>query len=533
MFDRRLRSCTLIVLSAALIAGLAACAAVDDRPEAEEPVPDDVPIVPRETLFSDPERSLVRISPDGGFLAYIAPVDGVRNVWVAPTDDPDEAEPVTFVDDRDIADYSWAATGEHIIYSRDEDGDENFRLYSVEIASGDGDNTDSDPSEYEPVGLTPTEGVQARVQATSPDHPETIVVRLNEHDPQLHDLYKIDITSGERELLYENEGFVSFLLDHDYELRYGQAPAPGGGSQIMERVNGEWELYADLSLEDDLTTATIGVNAAGDTLYMIDSRDRETAALTATEVETGESEVLFEDERADVSDAMPHQESGEVQAAASNYKRTEWTVLDEAIADDIDRLQTEIDGEVEVLSRTEDDRKWLMAGIVDDGPVEYFLYDREELDFLFTNEPALEEKPLAPMHALTIEARDGLEMVSYLTLPPWTDPAGDGVPEEPVPMVLQVHGGPWARDNWGFNPTHQWLANRGYAVLSVNFRGSIGFGTEFFNAGNKEWGAAMHDELIDAVDWAVEAGIAHDFERSSLSIEEGLDYVPGVEEALE
>ncbi|MFP4644766.1 MAG: S9 family peptidase, partial [Spirochaetales bacterium] len=477
---------------------------------------EEVPIIPRETLFSDAERSRVRMSPDGEFLAYIAPVDGVRNVWVAPTDDPDEAEPVTFVDDRDIADYSWAATGEHIIYSRDNGGDENFRLYSVEIASDHGEESDNDPSDYERVSLTPAEDVQARVEAVSPDQPETIVVGLNERDPQLHDLYEVDITSGDRELLYENDGFTGFLLDNDYELRYAQAPASGGGMQIMERTEGDWEVYADVSLEDAITTSPVGVNAAGDTLYMIDSRDRETAALTETDVKSGESEVLFEDERADVSDAMSHPETGEVQAAASTYKRTEWHVIDEAISEDIDLLQSEIDGEVEVLSRTEDDRKWLVAGIVDDGPVEYYLYDRNELEFLFTNEPDLEDEPLASMHPLTIETRDGLEMVSYITLPPWSDRDDNGVPDEPLPMVLQVHGGPWARDNWGLNATHQWLANRGYAVLSVNFRGSTGFGKEFLNAGNKEWGAAMQDDLIDAVDWAVDEGIA-DEDRLAIS----------------
>ncbi len=514
MLVRFSRHCGSILLFTLLGAVLAACAGVDDRDHADEFEEDNVPIIPRETLFSDPERSRVRMSPDGELLAYIAPLDGVRNVWVAPVDEPDEAEPVTFVDDRDIADYRWAWTGEHIIYSRDDDGDENFRLYSVEIASDHGGETD--PRDYDRVGLTPEKDVQARIQAVSPDHPETIVVGLNERDPQLHDLYTVDITSGERELLYQNEGFVGFLLDHDYQLRYGEAPAPDGGSQIMERAGDDWELYADVPLEDDITTGTVGVNAAGDTLYMIDSRNRDTAALTATEVETGDSEVLFEDERADVSEALPHPETGEVQAAASNYKRTEWTVLDDAIAEDIELLESEIEGEIEVLTRTEDDSTWLVAGIVDDGPVEYYLYDGDELEFLFTNEPELENEPLAPMHALTIETRDGLEMVSYLTLPAWTDSAGDGVPDEPVPMVLQVHGGPWARDTWGLNPTHQWLANRGYAVLSVNFRGSTGFGTEFLNAGNKEWGAAMQEDLIDAVEWAVEAGVA-DEDRIAVS----------------
>lgn len=467
---------------------------------------EEVSLIPRDVLFDDPERSGVRLSPDGEYISYLAPVDGVRNVWVAPREEPDNARPVTEVSDRDIADYRWAMTGEHVLYSRDSGGNENFRIFSVHV------ETD------ERVALTPEEGVQARFELISPDHPEQIAVGLNERDPQLHDLYRIDITTGERELIYENEGFVSFLLDYDFNVRFGEAPAPGGGSTIMQREDGQWEEYAEVSLEDNLTTSTVGVDADGETLYMIDSRERDTAALTATDMATDETEVLYESPRADVSDALSDPETGRVQAAASNYKKPRWHTVDDGIESDLERLQEIADGEVEVLTRTLDDDLWLFADIVDDGPVEYYLYDRDEAEFLFTNEPRLEDQPLVPMHALTIETRDGLEMVSYLTLPPGVSgndrAEGDGedevfdAPEDPLPMVLSVHGGPWGRDAWGLDPTHQWLANRGYAVLSVNFRGSTGFGKEFLNAGNLEWGEDMHDDLIDGVEWAVEQGIA-------------------------
>jgi len=358
--------------------------------------------------------------------------------------------------------------------------------------------------------LTPSSGVQARLVAASPRHPEEIVVGLNDRVPQLHDLYRVHLITGERELLYRNEGLLGFLLDDDYRLRFGFAPTPDGGLLILARVGDTWQPFAAISMEDSLTTGPIALDPTGTRLYMIDSRGRDTAALTVQDLETGAVEVLYADPRADVSDVLVHPTERTVQAAASTYERRTWKVLDERIADDLAYLAGVAHGEMDVVSRSLDDRTWIVAFVVDNGPVRYYRYDRgaRQATFLFTNRSALEGLPLARMHPVIIPARDGLPLVSYLTLPPWHEPAGGIRPAEPLPMVLEVHGGPWARDEWGYNAIHQWLANRGYAVLSVNFRGSTGFGKAFLNAGNREWGAKMHDDLVDAVRWAVENGIA-------------------------
>jgi len=263
-------------------------------------------------------------------------------------------------------------------------------------------------------------------------------------------------------------------------------------------------------MEDMLTTSAVGFDKTGRVLYLIDSRDRNTAALVSLDLDTGELTLIGEDPRADISGAMVHPSEKTVQAVAFTYERKHWQILDESISEDLAYLRTVADGDAEVTSRTLDDKYWMVAYLMDDGPVRYYRYDREaqEAQFLFTHQSELEGWSLAKMHPVVIKSRDGLNLVSYYTLPVGSDNDGDARPDEPLPMVLYVHGGPWGRDVWGYNSVHQWLANRGYAVLSVNFRASTGFGKAFINAGNKEWGGKMHDDLIDAVDWAIAEGIA-------------------------
>lgn len=463
------------------------------------PGPDDVPLIPRAVLFGNPDRASVQISPDGRMLSYLAPVDGVLNVWVAPLDDIAAARPVTSDTDRGIRSYFWGYTDRHILYAQDKGGDENWRIFSVDLETGD--ETD----------LTPFENVAARVQQVSPNHPEEILVAINNRTPMLHDIYRANIRSGELSLVQENPGFMGFVTDDAYRVRYASRFTPDGGTELlMPDGDGGWDVFERIPMEDTMGTSPRGFDRAGRVLYMSDSRGRDTAALFAADTETGERRLLAEDERADAGGVLAHPRTGKLQAVSFNYKRVEWRILDESIRDDFDFLGRRLDGEVVIAGRSQDDTDWIVADRRDDGPVRYYHYDRAkgDLRFLFNSRDALEGLPLAPMRPVVIEARDGLAMVSYLTLPVWSARSGDAVPAEPLPMVLNVHGGPWARDSWGYNPVHQWLANRGYAVLSVNFRGSTGFGKDFLNAGNLEWGRAMHDDLIDAVYWAAEAGIA-------------------------
>ncbi len=482
--------CILIVaLMASLMAGCG---------KAEEPTPAPE-LIPRQVLFGNPDKSLVHLSPDGTKISYLAPVDGVMNVWVGPADDPTAAKPVTNDTLSGINVYSWTYTSEHILYLQDQLGNENWRIYSL--------NLETD----ETIDLTPLEGVQARLQAFSPKFPNEIIVGLNDRVPQLYDLYRINIDTGERTLILENEGFTSFLFDIDFNVRLaGGMTSDGGMEYFSPTKEGGWEPFMQIPMEDVLTTSPVWFDKTGTILYMIDSRGRDTSALFALDMDTGEQTLIAEDPRVDLSDVMVHPTERNVQAVAFTYERKRWQVIDESIAEDLAYLSTVADGEVEVVDRTLDDRYWMVAYLLDDGPVQYYRYGREaqEAQFLFTNQEVLEGLPLAKMQPVVIKSRDGLNLVSYYTLPVGSDSDGDARPDEPLPMVLVPHYSPWECDNWGYNDIHQWLANRGYVALSVNFRSSTGFGKAFINAGNLEWGGKMHDDLIDAVDWAIQEGIA-------------------------
>jgi len=462
----------------------------------QESGPQDRALIPREVLFGNPDRAGVRISPDGRRLSYLASNEGVLNVFVAPIDDPSRSRPVTSDRGRGVREYFWSTGSEHIVYLIDEGGDENWRLVSVEVDSG------------RTVDLSPKSGVQARIQQISVKHPHEILIALNDRDPRFHDLYRVDVRSGERELVQRNDRFSQFVTDDDLAVRFAFEYTPDGGRDMFQKSGGAWRRFMRIGPEDALSTSVVGF--AGPTMYMIDSRGRDTSALIAMNLETGEERLLHSDPSADVSSVLTHPTERRVDAVSSEYTRERWVALDPAMERDLRNLRRITEGDFIVTSRTTDDALWTVAFILDDGPIRYHLYDRRtgRAEYLFPSRAALEKVKLAPMRPRVIEARDGLELVSYLTLPLGTDRDGDGVPSEPLPMVLLVHGGPWARDTWGYDPHHQWLANRGYAVLSVNFRGSTGFGKAFTNAGNLEWGAAMHDDLLDAVAWAVNERIA-------------------------
>ncbi len=477
--------------------------------------PKEEALIPRADLFGNPEKASLRISPDGAYISYLAPVEGVLNVWIAPADNPTDAKAVSKDTYRGIRTHFWSYTGKHLLYLQDEGGDENMMLHCVNVETGEDVNlTPYDEildAEGNPIMLPSGKKMRPRtqIQELSPETPEVILVGLNKRDPQWFDLYRLNILSGEMEMVQMNEGFAGFVTDESYAVRFASKMTPDGGTAYFVPDGDGWKPYMEVSAEDLMTTGIMGFNKDGSTLYMRDSRGRNTAALFAINMETGESTELASHDKADVSGIISHPATHEVQAVSANYDRISWQVLDDDIQPDLDYLNSLVDGELSITSRTLDDKHWTVAFITDDGPVRYYLYDREarNAEFLFTNRASLENLPLSKMNPVLIPTRDDLELVCYLTLPSWMDSDNDGRPTEAVPMVLFVHGGPWARDSWGYNPYHQWLANRGYAVLSVNYRGSTGFGKHFVNASNLEWAGKMHDDLLDAVDWAIDEGI--------------------------
>ncbi len=452
------------------------------------------PLVPRQVLFGNPERVSPRISPDGSRLAWIAPDEGVLNVWVGAVGAAlDQAKAVTEDRDRGIRSFFWAHDNSHLLYVQDVGGDEDWHLFSVDLDAG----TTQD--------LTPFDGVQAQVEETDKRFPDTILVGLNRDNPELHDVYRLDLPTGELTKIVENPGFIGFLADADFKVRAGIAPQPDGGMVLMVRETDEdeWRELLQWGQDDSLTTSPVAFTLDGAGLLMISSVGANAGRLVRLDIATGETTVIAEDPQYDVAGVRLHPDTREPQAVTYIRERASYDILDPEIAADAEALFAVDPGDLTLTGHDDTDRHWLAAYMNDDGPVRYYAYDRDSLaaTFLFEHQPALSQYELAKMEPFSYTARDGLTIHGYLTFP-----AGEG--RENLPTVLNVHGGPWARDTWGYDPEAQWLANRGYLSVQVNFRGSTGYGKDFVNAGDKEWGAKMHDDLLDAVDWVVDEGYA-------------------------
>jgi dipeptidyl aminopeptidase/acylaminoacyl peptidase len=324
-------------------------------------------------------------------------------------------------------------------------------------------------------------------------------------------VHRLDLASGKLTLVRQNdEGYAGFVPDWNLGLAFGIRQRPDGGFAI-DRFDGEGKPkpFATIPLDDNFTTGMLGVTADGRTAYMYDSRERDTAALVAIDLASEKPTVLAQHPKADIGGTLRDPLTGVVEAYSANYLKSEWTAIGDTLKDDVAFLDREARGEWNVVSWSHDKRLWTLSIDRVTEPVAFWLYDRsaKKLAKLFTARPELEGRRLAPMHPVEIKSRDGLTLVSYLSLPPGSDANHDGRPDKPLPMVLNVHGGPWARDDFGYDPEAQWLANRGYATLQVNYRGSTGFGKKFTNAGNREFAGRMHEDLIDAVNWAIAQGI--------------------------
>ena len=494
-----------LTVAAAMLVLLAACgkpsteaepSTTPAQPSAEASTTGPVGLIPRDTLFGNPDRTIARISPDGAYVSWLAPKDGVMNIWVAPADDAENPKAITNDTYRGIRTYFWAPNSNFIYYVQDDGGDENFHVFSSNIATG------------EVVDLTPVkEGARATIEAVSSQRPDHIVVGINERDPQIFDLYLVDVTTSERELLMENPGYAAWVIDNGLEPRFGFQPTPDGGGNVVDM---DGELFAVIPPEDFLTTQTMGFNASNDALYLLDSRGRDTAALTRVSIESGEVELLAENADADITGTLTDARTFEPVAYNFDYLKSTWKPLNDDIAADLEALTAALPGSLTIVATTDDMSTWVVHEDSSDKPGAYYLFDSENdtVELMVVERSALAEHRLAAMQPVQIAARDGLELVSYLTLPLGSDADGDGRPEEALPMILAVHGGPWARDQYGYHPWHQWLANRGYAVLSVNYRGSTGFGKEFTRAAIGEFAGKMHDDLVDGVQWAIDEGIA-------------------------
>jgi dipeptidyl aminopeptidase/acylaminoacyl peptidase len=456
-----------------------------------------VELIPRNVLFGNPERSSPQISPDGSRLAWIAPRDGVLNVWVAPVG-PDgtdfgAARAVTEDTDRGIRVFDWARDGRYLLYLQDVGGDENWRLYDVDLAT------------MARRDLTPFDEINADIIATSKRRPTEVLVGINHDNPQLHDVYRLDLTTGSLVKEITNPGYAGWLADEDLIVRCALAPVPDGSFDLLVRDDegSQWRKLLTIPAEDATSADVLSFSGDGGSLLMISAADANAGRLTRIDLATGTATVLAEDPAADVSDVMLHPDTRDPQIAMIGYERMSYVVLDPSVETDLKAVRALHPGDPMFTGRDEADATWLVGFTNDTGPIPYFLYNRATRSgrLLFEHRPALSRYELAPMEPFSYTARDGLVIHGYVTFPP-------GLGRTGLPAVLNVHGGPQVRDVWGYNAEAQWLANRGYLCVQVNYRGSTGYGKAFVAAGDREWGGKMHDDLIDAVDYVVGQGWA-------------------------
>ncbi|HWT04901.1 MAG TPA: alpha/beta fold hydrolase, partial [Xanthomonadales bacterium] len=451
-------------------------------------------LIPRDVLFGNPEKAAPWLSPDGTRIAYLAPHEGTLSVWVRTIGENDDDRLVASDPHRPIRNAFWTPDGTRVLYLQDARGDENFHLFAADPDGGG-----------EPVDLTPYEGTLVQLQSLDLHRPDVILIAMNRRDPQLFDVYRLDPRTGEVALDTENPGNVSaFADDADMIVRAGVIQHAEASCEIIVRddASAPWRTLARFDAADGTPDLT-GFSPDGAALLAITSADANAARLVRFDVATGVRTDVMGDPNYDIAEVAFSPRTKAPVAASVVGDRVGWTVLDPAYADDFTALAAQVPGDLGIASTDRDDRVWLVSSIVDDGSRSYWTYDRgtRRAAKIIATRPALDRYTLAPMTPIRYPARDGLTIHGYLTTPP-------GVAAQGLPAVLLVHGGPWVRDAWGFNPYAQWLANRGYAVLQPNFRGSSGYGKAHLNAGDREWAGAMHTDLLDAKDWLVAQGIA-------------------------
>jgi len=483
--------------------GLAASVAGCGRaPTAPEVAPSTSRLLSRADLFGDPMRSSGQVSPRGDAVAFLAPRDGVMNLWVLSVGALDEARALTDERDSGVRQFMWAADNTTLVYAQEDGAGRAARLFAVDAGGG------------APRPLTP-ENAQAEILGVRAADPGAVIVTLNTRDRDWPDVFRIDLATGERTQLLRNDGgFTRFILDRGGAVRLGVRRLPGGAGEVAARADdGAWRVVAAIPFEDALSSTPIAMDGDGRSFLMFDSAGRDRTALVRVDLETGSKTVVGESERADVIDVWLDPATNAPEAFATEYLRREWRALLPETQADLDFLDAQLANDFQVVSRSQDDARWIVVEEGPTAPPRSYLYDRlardgRQLSLLFRHRPAIEGASLQPTTPIEIAARDGLTLVSYLTLPAGADENGDARPEQPTPLVITALPAPWGRESFGFNPLHQWLASRGYAVMSVNTRGSSGFGKAFLNAANGEWGRRVQDDLRDAAGWAIDNGIA-------------------------
>lgn len=459
-------------------------------------------IIPRAVLFGNAAIESPRLSPDGTRLLYLAPHEGKLSVWTRAVHRRDERL-VVHDAARPILWAGWQGDGQHVLYLQDRAGDENYRLFQVDLEGGT-------PRDITPRGAGVSDAPIAHVRAMplgiDPRFPHEALVTANARDPRVLDVHRVNFVTGAAVLDTENPGDVlRWRADHEMLVRAAVTQLADGSFEIRVRDSdtaAPWRALDTIPFADGLPQL-VAFSPDGTALYVITAKDANAHRLVRYTLATGVSTIVYEDARYDVERTYLDHGTREIVAVGVLKERLEWTALASAFADDLEALRSARDGDFTFESASANGDSMIVRYQSDVEPGWFHLHERSarEITPLFSSQPALRGYQLAPMQPVSLLARDGLELHGYLTLPSDVEPRA-------LPTVLYVHGGPWHRDRWEYEPIVQWLANRGCAVLQVNFRGSTGYGKAFLNAGNRQWAAAMRTDLLDARAWAIATGYA-------------------------
>lgn len=466
------------------------------------------PIIDREVFFGDPEIASGRISPDGKYISFLKTYKGHLNIWVKGFDEPfDAARPMSADTTRPVFRYGWTRDGKYLLYIQDKGGNENFHVYVIDPA----EKLEEGQDVPEARDLTPIDGIRVTFYSFPKKTPDIIYIGLNDRDERYHDVYRLTISTGKRELVWENaEGMSGYEFDLDGNLRMATRQTDDGGTEFF-RVEGK-ELVSVYTVTNEETAYIIRFQPDGKRAYMVTNRgdDHDLTQLVLFDPKTGKTEYVESDPKKEVDFGSAMFSNVTEELIGTTYEgarlRVYWS--DKKFEKAYKRLKKELkkeigEGDLRIVSSTNDDRLHIVAVTSDVNPGLAYLYDMEKdkTEFLYNPRPNLPNEHLAKMQPVKYKARDGLTIHGYLTLP-------KGVKAKNLPVVLNPHGGPWARDSWGYNPEAQFLANRGYAVLQMNFRASTGYGKAFFNAGKRKWGEEMQNDITDGAKWLVDEGIA-------------------------
>jgi dipeptidyl aminopeptidase/acylaminoacyl peptidase len=462
------------------------------------------PLIDRELFFGDPEIAGAQISPDGAFIAFIKPFKGMRNVWVKKTAEPfANAKPVTADTKRPIPGYFWSRDGKYLLFVQDQAGDENYNVYAVNPADAPASGQEVPAAR----NLTDAKNVRAAIYAVPRSEPDAIYVGINDRDAAWHDLYKVKISTGERTLVRKNtERITAFYFDLKDQLRLATRSAENGDTEVL-RVDADkfTKIYSCNVFE---SCGPVRYHKDGERVYFQTNKGSnvDLVALQLLNPTTGKEELVEADpmKRVDFGNAIFSEVSDQLIATTYDDERQRIYWKDKAFEADYKHLQKQLPGkEIGFGSSTKDEKLWLISANADTDPGATYLYDRttKKLTLQYQVREKLNRTYLAPMKAVRYKSSDGLEIPAYLTLP-------KGVAAKNLPAVIVPHGGPWYRDSWGYDAFAQFLANRGYAVLQPNFRGSTGYGKKFIDAGNKQWGDKMQDDITWGAKYLIAEGIA-------------------------